>query len=212
MVKIITFDLDGTLIDSRLDLAGAVNYMRASFGLEELETERVVSFVGNGAEMLVRRAIADTEIDFSTALMRMKKYYKDHLTDCTSLYPGAHAGLRELKESGIKLAVLSNKQTEAVSGILDQLHVREFFDDVIGGDSDFPLKPAPDALIYLAGKYQFPTSDCWMFGDHYTDLECARHAGWRKALARYGYGDPHEETFDFEVSSFPEFLLAIKGF
>ena len=72
MGKLVVFDLDGTLVDSRLDLAGAVNYVRSSLNLEMLETERIVSFVGNGQEMLLRRAIGDAEIDFETA-----KFYLD---------------------------------------------------------------------------------------------------------------------------------------
>ena len=79
MAKMIAFDLDGTLIDSRLDLAGAVNYMRCSMGLEPLETERVVHFVGNGAAALVRRAIADAEIDFATCVDRQGKRYNIEL-------------------------------------------------------------------------------------------------------------------------------------
>ena len=86
MVKLIVFDLDGTLIDSRLDLAGAVNHMRGTMGLEPLTADRVISFVGNGVPNLVRRAIADAEVDFDEALRRMKKYYSCHLMDSTSLY------------------------------------------------------------------------------------------------------------------------------
>ena len=212
MVKLIVFDLDGTLIDSRHDLAGAVNYMRGSMGLEPLSAERVVSFVGNGIINLVRRSVADAEVDFDEALRRMKRYYADHLVDTTCLYPGVSAGLKELKESGITLAVLSNKPTAASAKILDRLGVAGFFSDISGGDGNSPLKPEPDALLALLAKYGFDASSCWMFGDHYTDLEAARRAGFRRALARYGFGDPREEKFDFEVDSFGEFVIAVKGF
>lgn len=212
MVKLIVFDLDGTLIDSRHDLTGAVNYMRGSMGLEPLSAERVVSFVGNGIINLVRRSVADAEVDFDEALRRMKRYYADHLVDTTCLYPGVSAGLKELKESGITLAVLSNKPTAASAKILDRLGVAGFFSDIIGGDGNYPLKPEPDALLALQAKYGFDASSCWMFGDHYTDLEAARRAGFRRALARYGFGDPREEKFDFEVDSFGEFVIAVKGF
>ena len=212
MVKLIVFDLDGTLIDSRLDLAGAVNHMRGTMGLEPLTADRVIPFVGNGVPNLVRRAIADAEVDFDEALRRMKRYYADHLVDTTCLYPGVSAGLKELKESGITLAVLSNKPTAASAKILDRLGVAGFFSDIIGGDGNYPLKPEPDALLALQAKYGFDASSCWMFGDHYTDLEAARRAGFRRALARYGFGDPREEKFDFEVDSFGEFVIAVKGF
>lgn len=212
MVKLIVFDLDGTLIDSRRDLAGAVNYMRGSMGLEPLSAERVVSFVGNGVANLVRRAVADADVDFDEALRRMKRYYADHLVDSTCLYPGVSAGLKELKGAGITLAVLSNKPTAASRKILEQLGVAPLFAEIIGGDGSFPLKPEPDALWALQAKFGFELASCWMFGDHYTDLEAARRAGFRRALARYGFGDPREEKFDFEVDSFGEFVMAIKGF
>lgn len=212
MVKLIVFDLDGTLIDSRRDLAGAVNYMRGSMGLEPLSAERVVSFVGNGVANLVRRAVADADVDFDEALRRMKRYYADHLVDSTCLYPGVSAGLKELKGAGITLAVLSNKPTAASRKILEQLGVAPLFAEIIGGDASFPLKPEPDALRALQAKYGFDPGSCWMFGDHYTDLEAARRAGFRRALARYGFGDPHEEKFDFEVDSFSEFVMAVRGF
>jgi len=212
MVKLIVFDLDGTLIDSRLDLAGAVNQMRGSMGLEPLATERIIRFVGNGMGNLVRRAIADADVDFDEALRRMKNYYADNLVETTALYLGVHAGLEELKNAGILLAVLSNKPGDASRTILDKLGVGGFFSDVIGGDSDFPLKPEPDALIDLMRRHEIPPANCWMFGDHYTDLEVARRAGCHAALSRYGFGDPGEEKFEFEVNSFPEFVMAVKGF
>ena len=126
MVKLIVFDLDGT---------------RGSMGLEPLATERIVRFVGNGVANLVRRAIADSDVDFEEALRRMKRYYAGHLVETTALYPGVSRGLAELREAGIQLAVLSNKPTDASRRILDCLGVGGCFADIIGGDTDFPLKP-----------------------------------------------------------------------
>ena len=212
MVQLIAFDMDGTLIDSRLDLAGAVNYMRGTMGLEPLETERIVTFVGNGIGNLVQRSIADSEVDFEEALRRMKRFYSDHLVDTTRLYPGVATGLRELKAAGIVLAVVSNKPTPACRTILEKLEVADCFEEVIGGDSDYPLKPEPDSLLFLRRKYDFPVENCWMFGDHYTDLEAGRRAGFHRAFARYGFGDARQEAWNFAVDSFPEFVMAVKGY
>ena len=212
MAKLIAFDLDGTLIDSRLDLAGAVNYMRCSMGLEPLETERVVHFVGNGAAALVRRAIADAEIDFDEALHRMRAFYYDHITDTTVLYPGVAASLKQLKEAGNTLAVVTNKPGKETEKILNQLGVRSFFSEVIGGDSDFPLKPEPDALLYLKQKYNMQDQYCWMIGDHYTDLESGRRAGFRRIFLSCGFGNTGEETPDYTANSFADINLILSGF
>ena len=212
MPKLVIFDLDGTLIDSRMDLAGAVNYMRASMGLEPLDTERIIRFTGNGAAALVRRAIADAEVDFEEALKRMRTFYHDHVADTTMLYPGVSAGLKQLHDAGVKLAVVSNKPSRETDKILTLLDVRPFFSDVIGGDSDYPLKPEPDALTALKEKYALENADCWMVGDHYTDLEAGRRAGFRRILVKYGFGDPKEETPDYTADSFSDVNLILSGF
>ncbi len=210
MVNLIAFDLDGTLIDSRLDLAGAVNYMRSSMGLEPLTVPRIVSFIGTGMANLVRRAIADTELDFDESLKRMRAYYAEHLTDTTSLYEGVADGLRALHLDGRKLVLVTNKPAEASNRILSAFQIAEYFDDVIGGDSDFPMKPEPDSLLAMAKKYQFSPGECWIAGDNWTDLAAGNRAGFHCALVRYGFGDPQSEKFDSEVQSFPEFVELIK--
>lgn len=212
MVKLVAFDLDGTLIDSRQDLAAAVNFMRGSMGIAPLESGLIVSFLGDGPAALVRRAIADAEIDFDEALSRMKRYYADHVVDTTVLFSGAENALRELKEYGAKLAVVTNKPQAPTEKILSLLGVKDLFDDVIGGDADFPLKPEPDSLIHLMKKYSFEPAECWMVGDHYTDLESGRRAGFRRIFASYGFGECREETPDYEAQNFSDIPLILKGF
>ena len=212
MAELLVFDLDGTLIDSRRDLAGAVNYMRQSMNLEPLDQERIIRMVGNGINSLVRRAVADADVDFDTALKRMKRFYADHLLESTCLYEGVASGLAELQKSVPHLAVVTNKPAAATLKILEGLGVAKYFSDIIGGDDEFPLKPAPDALIALQKKYNASASGCWMIGDNYTDLEAGRRAGFRTIFMNNGMGQKKEETPEFEAADFAEFSAIIMGF
>lgn len=212
MAELLVFDLDGTLIDSRRDLAGAVNYMRQSMNLEPIDHERIIRMVGNGINSLVRRAVADADVDFETALKRMKRFYADHLLESTTLYDGVASTLAELQKSVPHLAVVSNKPAAATLKILEGLGVAKYFSDIIGGDGEYPLKPEPDALLALQKKYNLSADKCWMIGDHYTDLEAGRRANFRRILVTYGFGEAKEETPDYTVDSFTEITNVIRGF
>ncbi len=204
---LVIFDLDGTLIDSLRDLSEAVNVMRESFGLPRLDVDTVASYVGNGVKLLVQRALGGAPVDFETAMRRMREYYAEHLTVYTVLYPGVASGLAELRRRGIKLAVATNKPSAAACGILEKLGVYGLFDGVAGGDSGLPLKPEPDVL--LAFRKQFGARECWMFGDHYTDMEAGRRAGFLRVFASYGFGEARDERPDLIVDSFAEFVAAV---
>jgi len=120
--------------------------------------------------------------------------------------------LQDLRSKGIKLAVVSNKNSEYCRRILNALNVESFFSDIIGGDGDYPLKPEPDALNALREKYALSAADCWMVGDHYTDLEAGRRAGFRRIMVTYGFGDTQNETPDYTAASFSEAATIISGF
>lgn len=212
MAKLLIFDLDGTLIDSRQDMVTAVNFMRQSMGLEPFDGAKIVTMIGNGINSLVRRAVADADVDFETALKRMKRFYSENLLESTVLYPGVDTGLERLKNMSLKLAVITNKPTHSAVKILEALGVAKYFSDIIGGDSEYPLKPAPDALTALQKKYGFSAENCWMIGDHYTDLEAGRLAGFRRILVTYGFGDSQDETPDYSVDEFGEIADLIRGF
>ena len=213
MPGLIFFNLDGTLIDSRLDLAGAVNQIRSSMGLEPADAEeRIVNYSCPAIINPARRAIADPEIDAETALSRMKRFYAEHISATLRLYPGVRAGLAELHQSGVKLSVISNRGTAEATALLERFGLAANIDKVVGGDCDYPLKPAPDALLAVQAAFAQPKERCWLFGDSALDLEAARRAGFRRVFARYGGGDPGSESAEFDVGSFAEFVTAIRGF
>ncbi len=201
----IIYDLDGTLIDSRGDLTAALNYMRMTYGLEALTVETVTSFIGNGARKLVERAIAGHNIDIDEALRRNKEFYAAHKTDKTILYPGVADGLAQLHAAGIPQAVITNKHQEAVGELLQHLGVLQYFEHIIGGGGDFPLKPEAESLLHVVEQTNSSAADSWMVGDHYTDLLAGKRAGMKCCHATYGFGDIKDEAFDLEVPQFTTF-------
>ena len=203
---LMVFDLDGTLIDSMRDLAVAINFMRAQYGLPEVSIDTAKTFVGNGAKTLVHRALGDCKADFDEALKCYRDYYASHQLVHTKLYPGVAEGLEKLRSNGVVLVVVTNKPSSDALAILKGLDVADELAEICGGDSGLPLKPEPDALLHM--KERFKAENCWMVGDHYTDLEAGRRAGFFRVLARYGFGQPREETPDMIVNSFAELVEA----
>src|SRR5215813_8234337 len=128
-MDLLIFDLDGTLIDSKLDLAHAVNATRIHMNMAPLEHERVYSYVGNGAPVLIRRALGEqaTEIEVQEALEFFLEYYREHYLDHTVLYPGVRESLDRFGVAGKRMAVLTNKPVRISKAILDGLHVSPHF-------------------------------------------------------------------------------------
>ncbi len=195
--------MDGTLIDSAGDIGAAINRMRASFGLNQLPRESVVRMVGNGARVLVARALADTPgIDPDEAFRRYRHEYDTHLIDETRLYPGVPEGLDALRAAGFRLAVFTNKPYASTRFILKGLGIEDLFPVVVGADSGFPLKPAPDALYYILKETHTDAAVSWMVGDNWTDIDSGRAAGFRTAHCTYGYGAPDANQPDAVCASF----------
>lgn len=206
----IFFDLDGTLIDSKQDIAAAVNYARRETGLPELPLQTVADFTGDGMANLVRRSFAGTPYaDDSRVLELTRRYYSEHEVVFTVLYPGVEAGLKAMAAAGAGLFLVTNKPQEIASGILEKLSVKQYFTRVIGGGGGFALKPAPDALLSMIAQYRLNRQWSWILGDHYTDLASGRGAGVRRALARWGFGEPRGEYYDAGFDDFPAFTRAV---
>lgn len=194
--------MDGTLIDSAGDIGAAVNRMRVSFGLKELPRESVVRMVGNGARVLVARALADTPgMDLDEAFRRYRHEYDTHLIDETRLYSGVMEVLDALKSAGFHLAVFTNKPYGSTRFILKGLGIDAFFPVVVGADSGFPLKPEPDALYHILKETDTDTAGSWMVGDNWTDIDSGRAAGFRTVYCAWGYGAPDKNQPDAVCAS-----------
>ena len=188
-MDLLIFDLDGTLIDSKLDLARSVNATRAHMGLGPIEHEIVYSYVGNGAPVLIRRVLGDevTEAEVQNALQFFLAYYRDHKLDYTKLYPGVAESLHRLHAAGKKMAVLTNKPVNVSRAIVDGLGVSRHFFKVYGGNSFDFKKPHPvgvEALVEEAGVNRASTM---MVGDSSVDIQTAYNAGVKSCGVTYGF-------------------------
>jgi phosphoglycolate phosphatase len=186
-VDLLMFDLDGTLIDSRKDIADAVNRTFRDLGLPEKPREVVYGHVGNG----VRRLITDTAGGFSPdlvdrALKIFETHYLEHLLDETRFY----AGIEEVLErfQGKKIGVVTNKPILYTRRILEGLGADERFDMVIGGEEAVPLKPHPGMILRMLRHLQVRADRAVMIGDSVNDIEAARAAGVMSCAVGYGLG------------------------
>jgi phosphoglycolate phosphatase len=187
-IPLVVFDLDGTLIDSRRDLADAANALIVERGGTPLPVDTIAGMVGEGAPLLVRRALVAAGIKAdATTLSRFLELYDERLLVHTRLYDGVREALERLHPLG-PFAVLTNKPQRATERILDGLDIARFFRWVIGGDTAHGRKPAPDGLRYLVTQASSRVDDTVMVGDSAIDLKTARAAGTRICLTRYGFG------------------------
>jgi phosphoglycolate phosphatase len=184
---IIALDLDGTLIDSARDLAESIGEMLEDYGAPALPFNDVVQMVGEGAPILVRRALTKAGLSArpDEALARFLKIYDRRLMDHTTPYDGVAETLALSLHHG-PLAVLTNKPLGPSIGILEALGLRGFFSRIIGGDSEYGRKPDPAGLLSLCALA--PGAPIVMVGDSPADWKTAEAAGVPFVFARYGFG------------------------
>ncbi|HWB83693.1 MAG TPA: HAD-IA family hydrolase [Bryobacteraceae bacterium] len=188
-MDLLIFDLDGTLIDSKLDLAYSVNATLIHMGISPLDHERVYSYVGSGAPTLMRRALGPqaTESEVEEALEFFLEYYRDHELDNTRLYPGVEESLERLQAAGKRLAVLTNKPVNMSRAIIQGLGVKERFFQVYGGNSFDFKKPNPIGIETLLKEADVPRTRAMMVGDSTVDIQTARNAQVQSCGVTYGF-------------------------
>jgi phosphoglycolate phosphatase len=205
-VRVLIFDLDGTLIDSKIDLALAVNAAVEHLGRGPLEPERIYSFVGNGAPALIRRALGDdvTDAQAEGALGFFLQYYREHMLDNTVPYPGVREGLEQL--AGYAMAVLTNKPVRFSRAILDGLGLSRYFRYIYGGNSFERKKPDPMGIQVLLRDFGAEQREAMVVGDSEVDVRTARNAGTWACGVTYGLGSARlsETAPDLMVDSLAE--------
>ncbi len=207
--QLLIFDLDGTLIDSRSDLTTGVNLMRAHYGLAALSQDTVTGFIGDGARHLVARSLQGNEgtgVDINEAMSLTLRFYTEHMLDQTGFYPYVTEGLQALVAREHTLAVLSNKPGDLTRQLLKELKVADCFLKILGGGDFANLKPAPDGIYMLMEESGVLAPDCWMIGDHHTDIESAHNAGVKSGFVSYGIGHPDKFCADQIWHSFDELV------
>jgi phosphoglycolate phosphatase len=193
--KVIIFDLDGTLIDSAPDLAGAINYMLKSLDQNTFDIETIHKWVGNGAQVLVKRALSgntiiDENIDenlFNKALDIFFKFYAQNLSVNTVTYPHVTETLQILKENGYRLVIVTNKPFDFITPILKELEIIDFFEYFIGGDSLSKKKPDPMPLLHVCDRLNVTVEESVMVGDSRNDILSANGCGMQSIGVTYGY-------------------------
>ena len=176
-IDLLVFDLDGTLIDSKQDLALSVNAVRERVGLAALPYNTVASYVGRGVVVLVRRALGQgaTEEDVEQGVAFFLEYYRAHMLDHTVTYPGVRESLEALADR--KLAILTNKPVRFSQSILDGLGLSHYFTQVYGGNSFDQKKPDPVGLLTIMRESAAQAEQTMIIGDSDTDVLTGRNAG-----------------------------------
>ncbi|WP_456480395.1 phosphoglycolate phosphatase [Nautilia sp.] len=185
-MKLLIFDLDGTLIDSVPDLTVAINKTFNELGIDTVSEEEVRNYLGNGAKTLIERALKnknDTDL-LQKALKTFKNHYKNNVCVKTSLYPGVKETLGKLPH---KKAIVTNKPYEFVGEILKTLGIEEHFEMYIGGESLPEKKPSPLPLLYVCKKMGFDPKNSVMIGDSKNDIISAKKAQIKSVAVNYGY-------------------------
>lgn len=210
----VLFDLDGTLLNTLEDLTEAVNHTLRRYGLPPLEKDEVRARVGNGVRRLVERLLPGGAADprMEAALAEFQSYYTAHCDVLTHPYEGAVEAMAALSEAGVKLAVVSNKNEEAVKAL-----TRAYFGSLaavaVGGRDGVPRKPAPDMPLAALAALGATPQRALFVGDSDVDLQTAQNAGMDCMLVGWGFRDPqalralHPRFFVEDAAEMPALIL-----
>ena len=216
LVDLLIFDLDGTLCDTKDDIAHSVNLTLKELGLPQKSREAIYGYVGGGVRQLLRQSlesehpqtvsettITEDEVQrkegvgtqgeqnrFSLAMETFRTHYMNHLLDTTKPYSGMEKVLSHFQDK--KKALVTNKPQVYTDKILAGLNLAGQFDIILGSDNGFQLKPDPEMILHVIQQLQVHPSRCVMIGDGLPDILAARRAGIKSCAVAYGLGDPNE--------------------
>lgn len=196
-IKLVIFDLDGTLIDSRLDLVHSVNAALRHIDRPELPEEVIASYVGDGAPVLIQRALGGEAVDEAIVRKGLEfflSYYREHKLDHTTVYAGIRESLAAIQNSNNghsrKMAVLTNKPVNPSRAIVEALGLGSFFSQIYGGNSFPSKKPDPEGALKLISEAGVEPGQAVIVGDSHVDIRTGRNAGIWTVAVTYGFA-PH---------------------
>lgn len=208
-VKLIIFDLDGTLVDSSIDITNALNYAIRSYSFKPLAVEDVIQMVGEGVTRLIERmaGTVDTSVK-DDILARFLEHYSEHIVDHTQEYPGVRETLEKL--SRYKKAVISNKREALSKKTLKGLGLSGFFDLVVGSDTTAEKKPSPVPVLKALSELQTAPSETVIVGDSNFDIDAGKAAGIATIAVTYGYKPVDAiKHADYMIDSMPDLVPLI---
>jgi phosphoglycolate phosphatase len=206
----ISFDLDGTLLDTVPDLAAAARDMAGELGIAPRSEDEVRVFVGRGIPDLVERCLGERALDaafLAGSIDVFKRCYRRRNGECSRPYDGAHDTLEVLRARGFLLACVTNKAADFTEPLLVQMRLRDFFDCVVSGDTVAQKKPHPAPLLHAAQRLGVAPAQVLHVGDSYNDIDCARAAGMAVFGVPWGYSEGRvldAKDCDGLLSSLPE--------
>ena len=208
------FDMDGTLIDSRADLAATVNHTRRDLGLAELPEDEVLTHVGRGAKHLLANAIPERANDVEKLWSMFMDRYGEHMLESVQLYPSVRKTLEELSDRGWLLGVNTAKPAFATKAIIEHFGLGRFFKGAIVAGGDCPeMKPSALPLRQCASLmrgHRLSSGD-WMVGDNWTDMQCAVNAGVKGAFCTFGFGILGDSRYTVKINRMDELLRYLKA-
>jgi phosphoglycolate phosphatase len=186
VIRLVMFDLDGTLVDSSVDITNALNYATGPYGFEEITPARTITMVGEGLTRLMEKMAGKERAALMPELLdRFIRYYSDHLTDFTVPYEGVRDTLERLE--GYRKAVISNKRESLSRRLLEELDLLKYFDMVLGSDSAEERKPSPKPLQKALAVFGVGKDEAVIVGDSNYDIEAGKAAGVHTVGVTYGF-------------------------
>jgi phosphoglycolate phosphatase len=203
--ELLIFDLDGTLVDSSVDISNALNYAIQPFGIEPVSLAETLTLIGEGVTRLIGKLIErrEADLDLPILLDRFFDHYTVHFADHTAPYPGVEEVLQALCDR--KKAIVSNKRESLSLRMIEAMGLRRYFNYVAGGDTFSEKKPSPLPIIDVLSRFGVPPENALLIGDSIYDVEAGRAARVRTIAALYGYGSPgFSRRADYEITTIYE--------